>query len=394
MALARRPRRTTRFAESDNVTAFLDAYRRALEAGELADDRDQASAVEALERLSVELASEPHGLIAGLLHHESPCGIYLWGSVGRGKSMLMDLLFETVPAAAKRRVHFHAFMEEVHAELHAQQAHDHHGDAIDAVAAAFRGKARLLCLDELEIIDITDAVIVGRLFEALFATGMVIVTTSNDAPDDLYRNGPNREALRPFIAVLKLHMRVVRIGGSLDRRNGALRGAATYLCPIDEDTTARFDAAWRHALGDRTETRAEIVTHGRPTRYDRVAGTLLRVTFEDACARPLSADDHSTLAARFDHVFLEGVPRLSTERRDEARRLVTLIDALYEARARLVVLAEAPPDQIFADPAQNDHQRTISRLKEMRGAAWPPEPHSGATSRVDPDQARSALGAR
>jgi cell division protein ZapE len=365
------------------VTAFLDAYQRGLETREIEADPDQSVAVEALERLTVELSAEPHGLFAGLRRHALPCGIYLWGSVGRGKSMLMDLFCRTVPIEPKRRVHFHAFMEEVHAKLNSQQGTAHDADAITGVAAAFRQEARLLCLDELEIVDITDAVLVGRLFEALAAAGIVIVATSNDAPDDLYRDGPNRDAFLPFVELLKTHMREVQIGGSLDRRDGTRRDTDVYFCPINEETTARFDAAWTRARRDRPEAPAEITTHGRTVRFARAAGRCVRVTFEEACAAELSADDHNALAARFDFVFLEGLRRLDAALRDEARRLVTLVDALYEARVRLTVLADVSPEHLFADPTQNDHQRTASRLKEMRGDAWPPNAES-ASRRAPP----------
>jgi len=361
------------------VTAFLDAYQRMLETGEIELDRDQSMAVEALEALSADLSAERHGLFASLRSRGAPCGVYLWGSVGRGKSMLMDLFCYTVSITPKRRLHFHAFMEEVHAELNAQQDSERDGDTMRGIAAALSERARLLCLDELEIIDMTDAVIVGRLFEALTAEGVVIVITSNDAPDDLYRDGPNRDAFLPFISLLKQHMHVVEIGGTLDRRNDAVRIDKAYFCPINDDTAAQFDAAWDRVREGRSEVQVDIVTHGRAVRFPRAVGNSVRVTFGEACAGRLSADDHNALAARFDRVFLDGVPRLSAEHRDEARRLVTLIDALYEARARLVVLAEVPPEQLFADPAQNDHQRTVSRLKEMRGDAWPPSPHSSSS---------------
>jgi cell division protein ZapE len=360
------------------------AYRARLAQGELKPDPAQETAVRALSRLEGELngLSEP-GFVASLFR-KAPAlkGVYLWGPVGRGKSMLMDLFFATAPIERKRRVHFQAFMAETHALIGQWREGDaatrraifgqnRGDDPIAPTAALIASRARLLCFDELQVNDIADAMILGRLFESLFERGVVLVATSNRPPDDLYKDGINRQLFLPFIAMLKDRMELVHVGGPTDYRLDRLRSAGVYFAPIDADNEARFDALWDGLLDGGEETGATLEVLGRRLRLPHASGGLLRASFASLCATMLGPQDYLAIAARFHTVFLEAVPALSPDKRDQARRFINLIDALYEAHARLVVLAAGEPEALYpAGDAAFDFQRTASRLEEMRSADW------------------------
>jgi cell division protein ZapE len=365
------------------VRSLTSAYRDKLEAGELAPDAGQAAAVAALARLEGELKGlEAPGLPFFNKPKPPPRGVYLWGPVGRGKSMLMDLFFASAPVMRKRRVHFQAFMAEVHGLIDAWRKGDAAArkarfgqtkgdDPILPTAELIASEARLLCFDELQVTDIADAMILGRLFEALFERGVVLVATSNRAPDDLYKNGLNRQLFLPFIEMLKTRMALVAVAGPTDFRLDRLRGAQVYFMPSNEEAEAAFDALWRDLLGAGQETGAALEVLGRRLHLPRAAGGLMRGGFDDLCGAPLGPQDYLAIAERFHTVFLERVPILTPDRRDAARRLVTLIDTLYEAGARLVVQAAAEPDQLYPEgDGAFEFERTASRLYEMRSQAW------------------------
>ncbi len=355
------------------------AYRLLIEEGRLRPDPDQAAAVAALARLEADLnaAGEP-SFLPFFKKPKAARGVYLWGPVGRGKSLVMDLFFEAAPVSRKRRAHFHAFMAEIHALIGAWRKGDaaarrqrfgqHKGDdPIAPVAELIASQARLLCFDELQVTDIADAMILGRLFEALFAQGVTLVATSNRPPEDLYKAGINRELFVPFIDMLGERMDVVRIGGPTDFRLDRLRGAQVYFAPIDAAARDGFDDLWERLLDGAEERPATLEVLGRKLSLPRAAGGLLRASFASLCGQPLGAQDYLALAGRFQTLFLEDVPRLTAERRNEARRLVTLIDALYEAGTKLVILAEAEPDDLYpAGDGAFEFERTASRLQEMR----------------------------
>jgi cell division protein ZapE len=359
------------------------AYRERLERGDLKPDAAQEQAVEVLCRLESEL--NLHGEPAFLSFFRKPKalkGVYLWGPVGRGKSMLMDLFFETAPVERKLRIHFHAFMARVHgligqwrggdaAERKRVFGQNKGDDPIIPTAAVLASEARLLCFDELQVTDIADAMILGRLFEALLDGGVTLVATSNRPPDDLYKDGINRQLFLPFIAFIKERMDVVTVKGPSDYRQDRLRGAEVYMAPADAAHRQAFDALWADMLGSAAETGAAVEVLGRRLDFPRAAGGLLRASFEELCARPLGPQDYLAVARRFHTVFVEGVPRLDQAHRNEARRFVTLIDALYEAQAKLVTLAAAEPDDLYpAGDGAFEFERTASRLQEMRSAAW------------------------
>jgi cell division protein ZapE len=363
--------------------ALQAAYDARLARGEIRPDPAQAAGLAALVRLEQDLArAQPARGLFRKREAAAQQGVYLWGPVGRGKSMLMDLFVEAAPVAAKRRTHFHVFMGEVHRLIDAWRKGDAAArkarfgqskgdDPIPAVAEAVAKSATLLCFDELQVTDIADAMILGRLFEALFARGVTLVATSNRVPDDLYKDGINRQLFLPFIDMLKARMQIVRVAGAHDYRLDRLRAAGAWFSPIDPDNERSFAGLWREMLDGQEETGAELEVLGRKITLPHAAGGMLRASFASLCSVALGPNDYLALAAAFHTVFLEDVPKLSPARREEARRFVTLIDALYEAHARVVFLAEAEPFRLYpAGDGAFEFERTASRLQEMRSADW------------------------
>ena len=361
------------------------AYAQKLSQGEIAPDAAQAAAVEALARLEGELnaQAEPGFSLPFLSRKKEPAqGVYLYGPVGRGKSMLMDLFFDSAPVTRKRRVHFHRFMAEAHSLIEqwrrgdavarrARFGHQKGDDPIAPTASVLAQEARLLCFDELQVTDIADAMILGRLFEALFERGVTVVATSNRAPDALYENGINRPLFTPFIALLKQRLQVVAVSGPKDFRLDRLRGARAWFSRLNDAAEAEFDGLWRSLTAGADETGATLDVLGRQVTFPRVVGACLRSSFASLCGQALGPQDYLAVAARFETVFLEAIPVLSPDRRNEAARFVTLIDALYEGKVKLVALAAAEPAALYpAGDGAFEFQRTASRLEEMRSEGW------------------------
>ena len=357
------------------------AYDRRLADGRLTPDPSQIPVVEALARLEKDLRRKaPMGGLLG----PAPAvrGVYLWGPPGRGKSLLMDLFCACAPEPRKTRAHFHAFMARVHelirqwreGNARARKAvfgQSKGDDPIKPVAELIASEARLLCFDELQVTDIADAMILGRLFEGLFAHGVTLVATSNRPPDDLYKDGLNRQLFVPFIEMLKGALDVVAVRGPVDFRLDRLRAARTWLSPNDKACQAEFERLWADMLDGAAETGANLEVLGRKIRLPRAAGGMLRSSFASLCQQALGPQDYLALAERFHTVFLEDVPRLTPERRDAAKRFNTLIDALYEADAKLVALAEAEPEALYpTGDGAFEFERTVSRLQEMRSADY------------------------
>lgn len=308
--------------------------------------------------------SHPEGEIGGL---------YIYGGVGRGKSMLMDMFAETAPVSPTRRVHFHGFMQEIHGLINDARSRgvtDPIADAAEKTAET----ATLLCFDEMQITDIADAMIVGRLFEALFARGVVIVTTSNRHPDDLYKDGLNRATFLPFIDQLKQKLDLHHLAGASDHRQDRLRGEPRYLTPLGPAATADMDRIWDEAA-DGPDRPLALQVKGRDVIFPRARGRAVRATFDDLCARPLGAADFLALAAAADTILIEDVAALSRANNNEATRFVHLIDALYEAKRLVYISAAAAPDALYQSGAGAfEFERTASRLEEMQSKDWPPEP--------------------
>ena len=306
-----------------------------------------------------------------------PRGLYIVGDVGRGKSMLMDLFFERATVARKRRIHFHRFMQDVHGRLFAmKRAHPELTDPIPPLARAIASEACLLCFDEFQVNDIADALILGRLFDGLFASGVVVVATSNVRPEDLFQNRPGRDAFKPFIASIRREMDTVFLDGPRDYRRGGIRGIVTWHVPADRRADARLDAAFRRLSGGAETAPVTLTVMGRRLLVEQAAGAVARFDFDALCGRPLGAGDYLAIASRFTSLVLDGIPRLGPENFDVARRFIVLVDALYEHKVKLVASAADQPDRIYrrGDGARA-FERTASRLEEMQGQVYLDLPH-------------------
>ena len=366
--------------------------------GRIEADPAQADLVARLDRLARALDGYRPGRRAGPLRRligakpaPPPRGLYIHGAVGRGKTLLMDLFFDVAPVALKRRVHFHAFMADAHLRIHRWRQKRRIGevpgdDPIPSVARAIAGETWLLCFDEFSVRDIADAMLLGRLFAALFASGVVVVATSNVAPDDLYRDGLNRALFLPFVKLLGERVDVAELRARADFRLEKLTRAPVYYAPIDARADAALDAAFADLTGARQGEPVEIELLGRSLRVPQAVDGVARFSFEELCRRPLAAADYLALAERFDTLIVDGIPRLRADERDAARRFITLVDALYDMKVKLIASAAAEPAELYqgADGAEAfEFARAASRLIEMRSVDYLAEPHGGA------DDARS-----
>ena len=382
------------------VQARYDAL---VAAGSIERDPAQIEAVAHLDTLATELASRGDGrprkpgffgrLFGGDAPEEdSPKGLYIWGEVGRGKTMLMDLFYEALPVRAKRRAHFHAYMAEVHERIHAWRQKLKAGevsgdDPIKPVAATLAEEATVLCFDEFAVTDIADAMILGRLFTALFAHGVVVVATSNRPPDDLYKDGLNRALFLPFIALLKERTEVLRLDSRTDFRLEKIGDSPVYFTPLDATADAAMDDLFARLTGGVPATPSTVTVYGRSVEIPAQAAGVARFDFDDLCGSALAASDYLAIARNYHTVLLDRIPRLIHERRNEARRFILLIDVLYERHVRLVASAEAEPDDLYegrSGAETFEFARTASRLHEMGSrdywAATRADPVSGNTA--------------
>lgn len=354
----------------------LPLYRARQAKGQLKPDPAQALAAEKLQSLhNALLHYRPAGKGSwlerlGLARRdtEAPQGLYIFGAVGRGKSMLMDLFFESTRIERKRRVHFHAFMLEVHDALHRlRRSPSEEGDALLKVAADIADAAWLLCFDEFQVTNIADAMLLGRLFEALFDRGVVVVATSNWAPDQLYAGGLQRDRFLPFIDLLKRRLDVLELGGDTDYRLARFADLEVYHWPLGPESTAALEAAFA-ALTDGAQAAPDtLIVQGRRLKVARAARGVGWFEFAELCQKPLGAADFLAIATHFHTVFVHGVPRLTPELHNETRRFITLVDALYEHRTALVMSAADAPERLCTGGnAAFEFRRTASRLAEMR----------------------------
>lgn len=361
------------------MAAVLDSYDRLLGAGELRPDPDQRRAAEMLDRLAGQLEDgTPRGLLQRLLGKvpPRPRGVYLWGGVGRGKSMLMDLAFGSIAIPRKRRVHFHEFMLEVHERLRVERVREA-GDPIEPVARAIGQETELLAFDEMVINNSADAMILSRLFSQLLANGVTIVTTSNRPPRDLYKDGLNRELFLPFIGLVERELDVLPLNGPTDYRLERLGGFPTWYVPNGQATTDALSRAFFRLTDYPPEDRAHVpseeltVSGGRTLHVPKALKGVAVFSFRRLCGEPRGAADYLAIAHRFHTVFVVGIPRLGPEKRNEAARFVTLIDALYDNKVKLLAGADAAPADLYPKgDGAFEFERTVSRLVEMQSADY------------------------
>jgi cell division protein ZapE len=370
----------------------LAAYRRLYRENRLKPDPAQELAAEKLQALHNQLRtyepSRPSGWKAFFSASRGgenlpPQGLYIYGDVGRGKSMLMDLFFASAPVTRKRRVHFHAFMQEVHGEIHRWRQTDpatrtDGDDPIPPLARKIAEGATLLCFDEFQVTNVADAMILGRLFEKLFSRGVVVVATSNRAPDELYLGGLNRQLFLPFIALFKQKLDVLHLAGGLDYRLARFAGQPVYYSPLGPQAAASLDAAFDQLTDGATTAPETLEIQGRKLLVPAQAKNVARFLFDELCRRALGPADFLALAARYHSLLIADIPALVPEQRDAARRFVILIDALYEAKTKLVCSAAVAPEAIYAaGDEQFDFRRTASRLREMQSRDYMALPHIG-----------------
>ena len=363
----------------------LTAYRQKVAAGEIQPDSAQELAAERLQEMWRRLINydpqpaqqKPRFSLFGRKRNpdqpvEGNHGLYLAGEVGRGKSMLMDLFFDLAQVKRKRRIHFHRFMQDTHARLHAMKKEMKGGDdPIPPLAREIAEKSALLCFDEFQINDIADAMILGRLFQALFELSVVIVTTSNTVPDDLFKGQPGRDAFLPFIGLIKKFMDVLVLDGGRDYRRDRLAGLRTWHTPLGAAARAALDEAFsRLAGGDQVKPR-QLTVQGRQLDIAVAAEGLARFEYAALCERALGPGDYLAIATHFHTVIIDNIPRLTADEFDRARRFITLVDALYEHKVKVIVSAETTPDDIFTEGlGSKAFERTASRLMEMQSARY------------------------
>jgi cell division protein ZapE len=359
--------------------SLLASHQARIAAGELRPDPAQQAALMALEKLAGELTRykpQTANWLQRLWGNASPVpkGLYLWGPVGRGKTMLMDAFYEGVSFNPRRRVHFHAFMLEVHDRIH-HWRQVHTGDPLPEVARELALGAKLLCFDEFQVTDVADAMILARLFGALFEQGVVVVATSNTPPERLYENGLQRTLFLPFIDLLKRHCAVHSVAGEHDYRRLRLKGQPTYFVP---DNPAALNDIFASLTDGAAAEPESIEVKGRQLHVPRAARGVAWFTFKELCEQPLGSIDYQALAARYPTLILQGIPIIHPDARDIARRFVTLIDMLYDKRCKLIASAAVQPEWIYSAGQQvSEFERTVSRLSEMQSAAYWDSPHQG-----------------
>ncbi len=371
--------------------SLLDRYRELVNRGLLERDEGQAEVLQKLDRLRQGLSSfggrRKAPSLGRLLGTKGPVapprGLYLWGSVGRGKTMLMDLFFETASITGKRRAHFHAFMAETHARIHArrQESKRKGGEAPDPIAFVadeIAARSQLLCFDEFSVTDIVDAMILGRLFSALLQRGVVIVATSNVEPARLYENGLNRALFLPFIDLIEAHMDVVRLEARTDFRLEKLQGRIVYHVPANAKAELALTAAFEAMTGDAHGAPLDLDVLGRKLHVPEARANVARFAYADLCEQPLGAVDFLALARAFHTILIDAIPVIAADRRNEAKRFITLIDTLYDSHVKLVASAAAEPAGLYLGTEGREtfeFERTASRLIEMRSEAYLALPH-------------------
>jgi len=359
----------------------LVEFRNRIAAGELRHDPVQALAVEKLQSLHKALYSYQPGrgpagwkdrFGLGRRQETPPQGLYFYGGVGRGKSMLMDMFFDAAPVKRKRRVHFHAFMQQIHTRLaEYREFKSREADPIPRVAEQVANEASLFCFDEFQVNDITDAMILKRFFESLFAAGVVVVATSNRPPCDLYKDGLQRDQFLPFIDLIEEKMDLLELSGGPDYRLEQMRALDIYIIPDDARARAKLENAFTRLTNGARAHAASIPVQGRDVAIPKAAQGVALVSFDDICGRPLGAADFLEIARRYHTLIIPGIPKMSPENMDKAKRFVTLIDAMYEGHVKLICSAEVEPFDLYTEGTGSfEFERTASRLIEMQSESY------------------------
>src|ERR1700761_1796357 len=344
----------------------MKLYDDALAKGELKPDTAQANAARRLSELA-EALGEKRGFSLFRKPPPPPRGLYIWGDVGRGKTLLMDFFFAAAPVRKKRRAHFNRFMVDVHARIHAERQRAGSSDPIPVVAQALAQEASLLCFDEFQVTDVADAMILGRLFDHLFKQAVTIVATSNTPPDRLYEGGLNRQLFLPFIEEIKQRLEVVELNGPTDYRLQRIAGIRVYLTPLGPDADAGMDAAWRRLTDCAQGKPCTLTVLGRKLPVPQAARGVARFCFDELCDRPLAAADYLTIAQKFHTVLIDHIPVMTDNMHNVARRFVVMIDTLYDEGVKLICSAATVPDELYPDGRGSEaFRRAASRLMEMQ----------------------------
>ncbi|PIR37591.1 MAG: cell division protein ZapE [Alphaproteobacteria bacterium CG11_big_fil_rev_8_21_14_0_20_39_49] len=366
--------------KKEQADDILSRYKQLAETSNLEPDSAQEEVVMRLHKLAQEIElnaiSGSSSFLKKILSSKSDRvrGLYIWGGVGRGKSMIMDLFYDASSLAKKRRVHFHAFMLEVHRTLHKWRNDEgrKESDPIPALAKTIAADAKLLCFDELQVTDIADAMILGRLFDELFKLHVIVVATSNRPPEDLYKDGLQRERFEPFIDLLKENIEVVELDAAKDYRLGHIRSLSTvYFSPLGLDADKFIRNAFLELTNNATPVKARLETSGRVLYLNKTYGDVAWASFKELCETPLGAADYIEIAREFSTLLLTDIPKMSREHRNEAKRFVTLIDELYEHRVKLICTAQTSPEKLYEHGEGSfEFDRTVSRLVEMQSGQY------------------------